>query len=197
MTDVRTWVETVEEVLTAIKDRDHQIEELRSRLERTRDRQVAVKDQRIRKIQKYKREIVKIARALGIQGPAEVDEYCAQIRRKARDLHTETQELRAKLEETRLEMRTGRATKFIDNSDLLLALKARDAGRDQQIKQLRAELEEERAKGDRLAYERRMFRRRLVECRPWVGVCPLAADGIQEMCAVRDLADDALTEVPE
>lgn len=53
------------------------------------------------------------------------------------------------------------------------------------------------AQGDRLAYERRMFRRRLVECRPWVGVCPLAADGIQEVSAVRDLADDTLTEVPE
>lgn len=54
-----------------------------------------------------------------------------------------------------------------------------------------------RAQFDRLTHERRMFRRRLVECHPWVGVCPLAADRIQEVCAVRDLADDALKEVPE
>ena len=45
--------------------------------------------------------------------------------------------------------------------------------------------------------ERRQLRRRLVECRPWVGVCPLEPARINEMCLVRDLADDSLAKVPE
>lgn len=43
--------------------------------------------------------------------------------------------------------------------------------------------------------ERRQLRARLVECRPWVGVCPLESVKIQEVCLVRDLADDTLAEI--
>lgn len=47
----------------------------------------------------------------------------------------------------------------------------------------------------RVEAERRQLRARLVECRPWVGVCPIEPDRIREMCLVRDLADDTLQEV--
>jgi len=50
---------------------------------------------------------------------------------------------------------------------------------------------------DKLRAERRQLRRRLVECRPWVGVCPLEPARINEMIACRDLAKDTLEEVPE
>lgn len=50
---------------------------------------------------------------------------------------------------------------------------------------------------DRLRDERRQLRRRLLECRSWVGVCPLTPARINEMCLIRDLADDTLDEVPE
>ena len=44
--------------------------------------------------------------------------------------------------------------------------------------------------------ERRQLRARLVECRPWVGVCPFPNQpGFDEMLAIRDLADDTLKEV--
>lgn len=45
--------------------------------------------------------------------------------------------------------------------------------------------------------ERRQLRARLVECRPWVGVCPWPnTPGFTEMLAIRDIADDTLAEVP-
>jgi hypothetical protein len=47
-----------------------------------------------------------------------------------------------------------------------------------------------------LRHERRQLRARLVECRPWVGVCPFPnTKGFSEMLAIRDLADDTLEEV--
>jgi chromosome segregation ATPase len=49
---------------------------------------------------------------------------------------------------------------------------------------------------DKLVNERRQLRARLVECRPWVGVCPFPNHpGFSEMIAIRDLADDTLEEV--
>lgn len=48
---------------------------------------------------------------------------------------------------------------------------------------------------DKLRAERRQLRARLVECLPWVGVCPLEPNRIQSMQLVRDLADDTLAEV--
>ena len=62
---------------------------------------------------------------------------------------------------------------------------------------LRREIDEARAQIERLRDERRQLRRRLVECRPWVGVCPLEAAKIDEVCLVRDLADDTLKELVE
>ena len=53
-------------------------------------------------------------------------------------------------------------------------------------------LEDER---DKLRAERRQLRARLVECLPFVGVCPLEPNRIQWMQLVRDLADDTLEEV--
>jgi hypothetical protein len=53
-------------------------------------------------------------------------------------------------------------------------------------------LEDER---DKLRAERRQLRARLVECLPFVGVCPLEPSRIQWMHLVRDLADDTLEEV--
>jgi hypothetical protein len=48
----------------------------------------------------------------------------------------------------------------------------------------------------KLRAERRQLRARLVECRPWVGVCPWPnTPGFSEMLAVRDPADDTLEEV--
>jgi hypothetical protein len=55
-----------------------------------------------------------------------------------------------------------------------------------------------RAEVERLRYERRMFRRRIAECLPWVGKIPYPnTPGFSEMIACRDLAKDALEEVPE
>ena len=52
------------------------------------------------------------------------------------------------------------------------------------------------ADANRLLHERRQLRARLVECRPWVGVCPFPNQpGFGEMLAIRDLADDTLAEV--
>lgn len=48
---------------------------------------------------------------------------------------------------------------------------------------------------DKLRAERRQLRTRLVECLPFVGVCPLEPNRIQLMRLVRDLADDTLEEV--
>ena len=53
-------------------------------------------------------------------------------------------------------------------------------------------LEDER---DNLRAERRQLRARLVECLPFVGVCPLEPNRIQLVQLVRDLADDTLEEV--
>ena len=53
-------------------------------------------------------------------------------------------------------------------------------------------LEDER---DKLRAERRQLRTRLVECLPFVGVCPLQPNRIQLMLLVRGLADDTLEEV--
>ena len=51
---------------------------------------------------------------------------------------------------------------------------------------------------DKMRADRRQLRRRLVECRPWVGVCPFPNQpGFDEMLAIRDLADDTLAEVKE
>ncbi len=55
-----------------------------------------------------------------------------------------------------------------------------------------------RAEVERLRHERRMFRRLLAECIPWVGVMPYPnTPRFSEMIAVRDLAIDTLEEVPE
>lgn len=48
---------------------------------------------------------------------------------------------------------------------------------------------------DKLRAERRQLRTRLVECLPFVGVCPLEPNRIQLMLIVRGLADDTLEEV--
>jgi hypothetical protein len=51
-------------------------------------------------------------------------------------------------------------------------------------------LREEVAK---LRAERRQLCARLVECRPWVGVCPYPnTPGFTEMMAIRDIVDDTL-----
>jgi hypothetical protein len=52
-----------------------------------------------------------------------------------------------------------------------------------------------RSEVNKLRSERRQLRARLVECRPWVGVCPIEPAKIGEVCLVRDLADDTLAEV--
>jgi hypothetical protein len=61
--------------------------------------------------------------------------------------------------------------------------------------EIEVEVAELRAEVERLRHERRMFRRRLVECLPWVGVSPFRR--FDEMLATRDLAKDTLDEVPE
>ena len=48
---------------------------------------------------------------------------------------------------------------------------------------------------DKLRAERRQLRARLVECLPFVGVCPTEPSRVQWMRLVRDLADEALEEV--
>ena len=55
-----------------------------------------------------------------------------------------------------------------------------------------------RSEVDKLRYERRMFRRRIAECLPWVGCTPYPnTSHFNEMIACRDLAKDTLDEVPE
>jgi hypothetical protein len=67
------------------------------------------------------------------------------------------------------------------------------------IRRLAQERDEARAavvrERDKLRAERRQLRARLVECLPFVGVCPLEPNRIQWMQLVRDLADDTLEEV--
>jgi hypothetical protein len=61
----------------------------------------------------------------------------------------------------------------------------------EELLRLRSEIE-------RLRAERRQLRRRLIECRPWVGACPYPnTPGFDEVMAIRGLADDTLAEVPE
>lgn len=48
---------------------------------------------------------------------------------------------------------------------------------------------------DEARAERAQLRARLVECRPFVGFCPLNSEDIQQMILVRHLADDTLAEV--
>jgi len=50
---------------------------------------------------------------------------------------------------------------------------------------------------DKARRERDLFRARLVDVMPWVGCCPYpGTQGFTEMTLVRDLAQDALDEVP-
>ncbi len=57
-------------------------------------------------------------------------------------------------------------------------------------------LDKLRAEREKLINERRQLRARLVECRPWVGVCPYPnTPGFTEMMAIRGLCDDTLAEV--
>lgn len=66
------------------------------------------------------------------------------------------------------------------------------------VARLETALYEARDEAAKLRAERRQLRRRLVECRPWVGVCPFPNHpGFSEMLAIRDLADDTLEEVKE
>ena len=66
------------------------------------------------------------------------------------------------------------------------------------VARLEAALYEARDEAAKLRAERRQLRRRLVECRPWVGRVPYPnTPGFSEMIACRDLADDTLKEVPE
>lgn len=63
---------------------------------------------------------------------------------------------------------------------------------------LLAEVDALLAEVERLRHERRMFRRRISECLPWVGCTPYpGTPGFSEMIACRDLARDTLEEVPE
>ena len=69
---------------------------------------------------------------------------------------------------------------------------------EQQCARLVQEREDARKEAIVLKYERRQLRRRLVECRAWVGVCPFPNQpGFDEMLAIRGLADDTLAEVKE
>lgn len=55
--------------------------------------------------------------------------------------------------------------------------------------------DEAREEIQRLKIAARMYRARLVEVMPWVGVCPYPnTTGFQEMLAVKGLAEDALKE---
>lgn len=66
------------------------------------------------------------------------------------------------------------------------------------VSRLESALYEARDEAAKLRDERRMFRRRLVECLPWVGCTPYPnTPGFSEMIACRDLAKDTLEEVPE
>jgi hypothetical protein len=64
--------------------------------------------------------------------------------------------------------------------------------------EIEVEVAELRAEVERLRHERRMFRRRIAECLPWVGRTPYPnTRHFDEMIACRDLAKDTLDEVPE
>jgi hypothetical protein len=66
------------------------------------------------------------------------------------------------------------------------------------VERLGAENTKLRAEVDLLRYERRMFRRRIAECLPWVGRVPYPnTPGFNEMIACRDLAERTLEEVKE
>ena len=81
-------------------------------------------------------------------------------------------------------------------SDLTYKARYEEAIRDLQNTKSQA-LDAERHR-EQLRSDRRQLRRRLVECRPWVGVCPFPNQpGFDEMLAIRDLADDTLEEVKE
>jgi hypothetical protein len=78
-----------------------------------------------------------------------------------------------------------------------LAAKVADAWR-KKVEEVEDQRNALRSEVDKLRHERRMFRRRLVECLPWVGCTPYPnTSHFSEMIACRDLAKDTLDEVPE
>lgn len=96
-------------------------------------------------------------------------------------LENERDEARAEVERLRAEAAAWRATAADKGYSSREVAKERDTLREE-IARLRA--------------ERRQLRARLVECRPWVGVCPFPnTAGFSEMLAIRDLADDTIAEV--
>lgn len=65
-----------------------------------------------------------------------------------------------------------------------------------EVDRLKAEVDRLKAERDKLISERRQLRARLVECRPWVGVCPYPnTPKFDELMAIRALVDDTLEEV--
>jgi len=78
-----------------------------------------------------------------------------------------------------------------------LAAKVADAWR-AKVEEVEDQRNALRSEVDKLRYERRMFRRRIEECLPWVGCTPYPnTSHFNEMIACRDLAKDTLDEVPE
>ena len=64
-----------------------------------------------------------------------------------------------------------------------------------QVARLEVALNESRNEAAVLRGERRQLRRRLVECRPWVGVSPTDPAKRDKVDAIRDLVNDTLKEV--
>jgi hypothetical protein len=78
-----------------------------------------------------------------------------------------------------------------------LAAKVADTWR-AEVEEVENERNARAREADKLRAERRQLRRRLVECRPWVGACPYPnTPGFDEVMAIRGLADDTLAEVSE
>jgi regulator of replication initiation timing len=63
------------------------------------------------------------------------------------------------------------------------------------VARLEVALNESRNESAVLRSERRQLRRRLVECRPWVGVSPADPAKRDKVDAIRDLVNDTLREV--
>jgi predicted RNase H-like nuclease (RuvC/YqgF family) len=154
----------------------------------------------------------KFVRALFDKSDAEFTADCAKRCVNQQRAHAEALTAQCEAAEAKIERLKDRCTSYSEDVESLNECVARletalYEARDEAVKMrdewksraifAEQELSEAKRVVDRLRAERRQLRRRLLECRSWVGVCPVTPARINEMCLIRDLADDTLNEVQD
>jgi hypothetical protein len=127
-------------------------------------------------------------RALLAEGVAKAATDFARLSEDRNRTHAEALTARCEAAEAGVERLKDRCASYAEDVDSLNRCVAR----------LEAALYESRDDAAKLRAERRQLRRRLVECRPWVGACPYPnTPAFDEVMAIRGLADDTIAEVKE